>query len=71
MHAFRDDLGARAANSDASHHELSRAMFACMLENGILMVLPDSLHAAISYAHTENDIDHLIGTVERYVKANN
>lgn len=53
-----------------SDHEQSKRMFNLLLENGILMVLPDILHGAISYSHTESDIEHLTSTVERYVKGN-
>jgi glutamate-1-semialdehyde 2,1-aminomutase len=61
----------RDANCYAiSDHEQSKRIFSCMLENGILMVLPETLHGAISYSHTEGDIQHLISTIERYVKDN-
>ncbi len=51
--------------------ELSRKMFSHLLENGILMLLPDTLHAAISYSHSESDIEQLVSTIERYVKERN
>lgn len=51
-----------------ANRDLSREMFSYMLENGILMLLPDMLHGAISYSHTDDDIEHLISTIERYVK---
>ena len=53
------------AVSDA---KLSQRMFNYLLENGILMVLPETLHGAMSFAHTENDITHLVTLVERFVK---
>lgn len=55
------------ANSD---HKLSRKLFSHLLDNEILMVIPEMLHGAISYAHTEADIDHLATIVEQYVRSN-
>jgi len=49
--------------------ELSRDMFSHLLENGILMLLPETLHCAISYSHSESDIEQLVSTIERYVKS--
>jgi len=49
-------------------HELSMKLFRHLLENGILMLMPEMLHAAISYAHTDDDIRDLTSTVENFVK---
>jgi glutamate-1-semialdehyde 2,1-aminomutase len=49
-------------------HDLSMKLFRHLLENGILMLLPEMLHAAISYAHTDDDIRDLTSTVEKFVK---
>jgi len=51
-----------------ANRELSRKMFSYLLENGIFMLLPDILHGALSYSHTDDDIEKLIFTIERYVK---
>ncbi len=51
-----------------SDHELSKRLFSHMLNNGILMVMPEMLHGAISYSHTEIDIQHLASTIGEYVK---
>jgi glutamate-1-semialdehyde 2,1-aminomutase len=48
--------------------DLSRKMFSYLLENGILMLLPDMLHGAISYSHSDDDVERLVSTIERYVK---
>jgi glutamate-1-semialdehyde aminotransferase len=53
-----------------SDHTESRKMFNHLLENGILILQPDMLHGAISYAHSESDISNLTSTIERYVKNN-
>jgi len=53
-----------------SDHEKSRRLFSHMLDDGILMVVPDRLHGAVSYAHTDSDIGNLTVSVERFVKAN-
>ena len=51
-------------------HEESRKLFSHMLDDGILMVVPERLHGAVSYAHTESDVGNLTASVERFVKAN-
>ena len=56
------------ANSD---HELSRKLFGHLLDNEILMVVPDMLHGAISYAHSDANIRDLATAVEKFVKGNN
>ena len=53
------------ANSD---HGVSRRLFNHLLDSEILMVMPEMLHGAISYAHSEDDIRHLTSTVEKFVK---
>lgn len=53
-----------------SDHSLSERLFRHMLENGIVMLIPELLHGAISYAHTEADISQLTNVVESFVKAN-
>lgn len=56
------------ANSD---HELSRKLFRHLLDNEILMVLPEMLHGAISHAHSDTNLRDLATTVEKFVKGNN
>jgi len=51
-----------------AHKEQSKRLFTFLLNNGILMLLPDHLHAAISYSHSEEDIDTLVTRVEEYLK---
>jgi glutamate-1-semialdehyde 2,1-aminomutase len=51
-----------------TNHDLSKKMFSNLLENGILMLAPEMLHGAISYSHTDDDINRLISVIERYVK---
>jgi glutamate-1-semialdehyde 2,1-aminomutase len=51
-------------------HEESRKLFTHMLDDGIVMVVPERLHGAVSYAHTDSDIANLTASVERFVKAN-
>jgi glutamate-1-semialdehyde 2,1-aminomutase len=46
-----------------------KRMFNFLLENGIVILLPEILHGGVSYAHTENDIQHLNNTVGEYVKS--
>ena len=54
--------------SDA-YKEQSKRLFAFLLSRGILIMVPESLHAAVSYAHTEDEIDALVSCVEEYSKA--
>ncbi len=56
------------ANSD---HELSKKLFSHLIESEILMIVPEMLHGAISYAHTDSDVKHLSSAVEEFVKGNN
>jgi glutamate-1-semialdehyde 2,1-aminomutase len=49
-------------------HDLSRRLFTHMLDHGILMIVPEVLHGSASYAHKESDIDHLVSTIEHFVK---
>ena len=49
-------------------HEESRKLFSHLLDDGIIMLVPQRLHGAISYAHTESDIGNLTASVERFVK---
>jgi len=57
-------------SSAESDHKTSRDIFEYLLENGILMLIPEMLHGATSYAHTDADIDHLTSTIEHFVKQN-
>jgi glutamate-1-semialdehyde 2,1-aminomutase len=54
-----------------SDHELSKSLFRHLIENEILMIVPETLHGAISYAHTDSDVTHLTSIVEEFVKENN
>jgi glutamate-1-semialdehyde 2,1-aminomutase len=53
-----------------SDHEKSRELFSHLLDEGIFMLVPERLHAGISYAHSETDIENLTSSVERFVQAN-
>lgn len=48
--------------------EQSKKMFDHLLNSAILMLTPEMLHGAISYAHTEDDIEHLTSTVDEYIR---
>jgi glutamate-1-semialdehyde 2,1-aminomutase len=51
-----------------ANHDVSRQIFSCLLMNGIFMLRPDILHGALSYAHTDGDIEHLVSTIQQFVK---
>jgi glutamate-1-semialdehyde 2,1-aminomutase len=55
------------AETDA---DKSRKLFGHLLDDSVLMLVPERLHSAISYAHTETDIEYLTASVERFVKGN-
>ena len=48
-------------------HAQYKKMFNFLLENGIVILLPEIMHGGISYAHTEKDIKHLTSTLREYV----
>ncbi len=48
------------------HKEQSKRMFAFLLGNGALVMVPELLHAAISYSHSDADIEALVSSVERF-----
>lgn len=51
-------------------HDKSRRLFSQLLDDGIAILTPERLHGAISFAHTESDIQNLVSSVERFVKGN-
>jgi len=51
-----------------SDHEKSRKLFSHLLDDGILILVPERMHAGISYAHSETDIENLTASVESFVK---
>lgn len=51
------------------NHARSKEMFKHLLEKGILILIPEMMHGAVSYAHNEVDIKELIAAVTEYAKA--
>jgi glutamate-1-semialdehyde 2,1-aminomutase len=51
-----------------ANRDRSREMFSFLLENGIFMLLPETLHGAISNSHTDGEIERLVSTIDRFVK---
>ena len=45
-----------------------KKLFHFLLENGIMILLPEIMHGGISNAHTEKDIHHLTSTLEKFVE---
>ncbi len=68
IHTTRTKPLKDAKNLAFTNLDLSKRMFSDLLENGILMLTPETLHAAISYSHADDDINRLVSTIERYVK---
>ena len=50
-------------------HARAKKLFNFLLENGIVILLPETLHGGVSYAHTEEDINQLTRTIKEYVNA--
>jgi glutamate-1-semialdehyde aminotransferase len=48
-------------------HAQCKKLFNYLLENGIVILIPDTLHGGISYAHTKEDVRQLASTVRKYV----
>ena len=48
----------------------SMRLFEHLLDDGIVMLMPERLHGAISYAHTESDVGSLIASVAEFVTSN-
>ena len=70
IHMTQDNSISNAKHFAVNDDKLSRKLFNYLLENSILMIVPENLHGAISYAHTESDISRLISLIERFVKEN-
>jgi len=53
------------------HYDTARCreLFNFLLEKGIVILLPETLHGGVSYAHTEEDINQLVSTVKAYVRS--
>ena len=50
------------------HKRHSKRIFTFLLNNGVLMLVPENLHAAISYSHSQDEIDSLISLIGECVK---
>ena len=48
-------------------HAECKKLFNFLLENGIVILLPETLHGGVSYAHTEEDINQLASALKEYV----
>ncbi len=51
-----------------SDHEMSKRLFKHLLDNGILVLIPELLHAALSSAHTEDEIRRLIDSADEFLR---
>lgn len=54
--------------ADYDHAEYKR-LFNFLLENGIVILLPEIMHGGVCYAHTENDVRQLTNALRQYVKS--
>lgn len=67
---FAIHLNAQAQSESSASLGKPTELFQWLLENHILMLTPDTLHGAISYSHSDKDIDTLISVVAKYVSKN-
>ena len=51
------------------HKEHAKRLFTFLLNNGNLLLATDLPHGAISYSHSESEIDTLVSCVEEYLKS--
>lgn len=49
------------------YKEQAKQMFSYLLNNGILLLSPDLPHGAISYSHSESEIETLVSAIQNYV----
>ena len=50
-------------------HAQCKKLFNFLLENGIVILLPETLHGGVSYAHTDEDVTRLAAVVSEHVRA--
>jgi len=50
------------------HKRRSKRIFTFLLNNGVVMLVPDNLHAAISYSHSQDEVDSLVSLIGECVK---
>jgi glutamate-1-semialdehyde aminotransferase len=50
------------------YKEHAKQMFSHLLNNDILLLSPDLPHGAISYSHSESEIETLVSAIQDYVK---
>jgi glutamate-1-semialdehyde 2,1-aminomutase len=67
VHFTKEKLVRNSRHLSEQHRQQSKRLFTFLLNNGILMLVPDNLHAAISYSHSENEIDALVAHVEEFL----
>ena len=48
--------------------DTSKRIFQYLLENGVMILTPEMLHAGVSYSHTDDDVKKLISLIDLYVK---
>jgi glutamate-1-semialdehyde 2,1-aminomutase len=49
-------------------HDRTKKLFYHLLENGIVMLLPEILHGGVTYAHSEEDVKYLVKTVNDFAR---
>jgi len=56
------------AGYSSEQSDRSKKLFKFLLKNGILLLAIDLPHGAVSYAHSEDEIDTLVSRIEKYLK---
>ena len=68
IHMTKDKVIKDARCYEHYDHAQCKKLFNHLLERGIVILLPETLHGGVSYAHTEEDINQLVTTVSQYVR---
>jgi glutamate-1-semialdehyde 2,1-aminomutase len=55
-----------ARGYESYDHARCKKLFNFLLENGIVILLPETLHGGVSYAHREEDINQLVSVVKEF-----
>ncbi|HUK50963.1 MAG TPA: aspartate aminotransferase family protein [Terriglobales bacterium] len=50
------------------NHQQTKKLFHHLLENEIVMLLPEILHGGVTYAHSEEDVKYLVKTVSEFAE---
>jgi glutamate-1-semialdehyde aminotransferase len=68
IHFTREKFIRDTRHLSGQYKEQAKQMFSHLLNNGILLLSTDLPHGAISYSHSENEIDTLVFGIQDYLQ---